>query len=169
MSKKQIIMMTVSILLNIFGLSSLLYLNKVVDIGLLKFYDSIPYIILRYIFVIGSMGGGITLFTAFAASFKEKKPRNRLSIGVCIYASILTLPLVYTFVACFFVANGIMLFMADEIALEIMDIFSKPWLYYTAFTIGTIFAVIALVFPIFTTYLTVKELTPKEFFAKKKA
>ena len=160
-------MLTVSVLLQIFGISSILYLNGITAIPL-GFYEKIGHLAFRYIFVLASMGGGITLFTSFAASFEDKKRRDRLSVGIGIYAFVLTLPLVYTFVACFFVANDIMLFMADEIAIDLMDILVYPALYYTGFALATIVAIIALIVPVLTAYLTVKEMTMKDFFAKLK-
>jgi hypothetical protein len=174
MNKKQIIMLTVSILLNIFGITSILYLNGISIIPW-RFYDAITDVnlLFSYIFVLVSMGGGIGLFTAFAASFEDKKRRDGLSIGIAVYATVLTLPLVYTFIGAFFVAAlDIPLFMADDVADAAIKLLTHGGLYYTFFALGTVIAIVALIFPILTAYTTVKEIEMKDFLKglfKKKA
>lgn len=156
-------MLAVSIALNVFGLISLVHVSGIAPISGMAFYDSFNLIV-KYVFVIVSMAAGILLFTAFAGTFKGKL-KNGLSIGGCVYSSILTLPLVYVFIGCFFTANGAQLPMVNEVSDAFIQLLGTDWLLYFIFVLGTLMSIVFLAVPIVSTVFTVKGINP---FAKKK-
>lgn len=156
MKKKilQTAMLIVSLLLNVWGILSLLYVNGLCDIGFLGYYDGLRLIV-KYVIIVVIMACGIELFSAFATTFKGKL-KNGLSIGCCAYSTVLTIPLFLTFVGCFFIKHGIELPMVGDIARDLMDIFKGDALQYTIFTLGMLLGIIFLAVPIIMTYMTVK-------------
>ncbi|HPD02651.1 MAG: hypothetical protein ACOYIN_03225 [Christensenellales bacterium] len=149
------ILFVVALLFNAFGIMSLLTVAEIAPISFLGFYQNFRLII-RYIFIIASMMIGIMSFSTAAGMLKGKL-KNFLSIACCAYSTILTLPLVYTFVGCFFAVNGTMLPMVEEIAVELMLIFPKPTIQYVVFSAGVLLGLIFLAVPIVTTAKTVKK------------
>lgn len=97
------IMIGVSVALIILGI--LFLINAMQDmsdpdnIAFFKAFASIDNVLAKYIVVILTMGVGIMLFSNMAARFENKKLRNGLTIGITTFAFILTLPLVYVFIA----------------------------------------------------------------------
>ncbi len=64
------------------------------------FYD-IENVLAKYIVVIVTMACGIMLFSNLATLVEEKKLRNGLTIGITTFSTVLTVPLVYVFIAIF--------------------------------------------------------------------
>ncbi len=77
------------------------------NIGFFPAFCAIDNVLAKYIVVILTMSCGIMLFCNVALRFESKKLRNGLTIGMTAFAFILTLPLVYVFIAMFpYAANG---------------------------------------------------------------
>lgn len=167
MNKKtlKMVLLSVSVVFHIIGIMSLLQVNKI-NVGLGFFYNLFNHLILQYVFVVVFMSIAIMTLSVFAGQL-DGKLKNRLSIGVCTYSTILTIPLFLTFVGCFFYPSGIVLPLVGDIAKDLMSIFTSPAAYYIVFTLGTIMGIIFLAVPILTTISTVKGVSLKELFIKK--
>ena len=85
------------------GILSIITVGRIGGANILHFYDGLIDInlILAYVVVIVFMSIGILLFSNLSARLTDIKWRKRLTIGITVYAFILTLPLVYVFLACF--------------------------------------------------------------------
>lgn len=69
------------------------------NIAFFHAYANIDNVLAKYIVVILTMSCGIMLFSNVAMRFASKKLRNGLTIGITVFAFVLTLPLVYVFIA----------------------------------------------------------------------
>jgi len=69
------------------------------NIGFFPAFCAIDNVLAKYIVVILTMSCGIMLFSNVALRFPNKKLRNGLTIGITTFAFVLTLPLVYVFIA----------------------------------------------------------------------
>lgn len=69
------------------------------NIAFLTAFANIDNVLAKYIVVILTMSCGIMLFSNVALRFPGKKLRNGLTIGITTFAFVLTLPLVYVFIA----------------------------------------------------------------------
>ena len=148
------VMLVVSVALNIWGLLSLLQTIGT-DVGL-NYLDGLRLLV-RYVVVVITMACGIMLLSYFAGTLKGKA-KNILSIAVCTYSTILTIPLFLTFVCCFAVASGHPVPMVNEICYELQDIFHPEGVQYLIFFLGSIMGIIFLAVPILSTYCTVKDI-----------
>jgi len=162
-SKVQTTLLAVSVILIVFGLLFVLTAGKMVPV-FPAFYN-ISHMILQYVIVIVTMSAGIMLFTNVAASIENKKLRDGMTLGITVFASVLTLPLVYVFVALFPAMGGkydaIGEFMVKDVALDFQSIFKSPALQYVIYSLGTIMSVVFLAEPILTCVLTLKNKTLK--------
>ncbi|MBR3684797.1 MAG: hypothetical protein IKL86_00795 [Clostridia bacterium] len=84
---------------------------------ILPLFSAISNALGRYLIVIGTMSCGIMLFSNVALTIEDEKLRNGLTLGITIFAFILTLPLVYVFIAIFPANVGIMGFVGREIMM----------------------------------------------------
>lgn len=84
---------------------------------ILPLFSSISNALGRYLIVIGTMSCGIMLFSNIALTIEDEKLRNGLTLGITIFAFVLTLPLVYVFIAIFPANVGIMGFVGREIMM----------------------------------------------------
>lgn len=84
---------------------------------ILPLFSAISNALGRYLIVIGTMSCGIMLFSNVALTIENQKLRNGLTLGITIFAFILTLPLVYVFIAIFPANVGIMGFVGREIMM----------------------------------------------------
>ena len=159
MDKKKIALQTsmavISVLLNIWGLLSLLHTIQVFNVPFLAYLDNLR-LLLKYVVIVITMACGIMLFARFATTFKGKV-KNTLAIINCTYSTILTLPLFGTFVGCFWAMKGINVPMVSDICNEFMDIFKSTGLQYFIFIAGTIMGIAFLAVPIWMTVQTVKK------------
>lgn len=71
----------------------------------------------RYLIVIATMSCGIMLFSNVALTIEDRKLRNGLTLGITVFAFILTLPLVYVFIAIFPANKGVMGYVGREIMM----------------------------------------------------
>ena len=69
------------------------------NIAFFPAFSKIDNVLAKYIVVILTMSCGIMLFSNVALRFPNKKLRNGLTIGITTFAFVLTLPLVYVFIA----------------------------------------------------------------------
>lgn len=69
------------------------------NIAFFTAFSQIDNVLAKYIVVILTMSAGIMLFSNVALRFPGKKLRNGLTIGITTFAFVLTLPLVYVFIA----------------------------------------------------------------------
>ena len=67
--------------------------------GFFPAFCELDNILAKYIIVILTMACGIMLFSNVAVTIEQKKLRNGLTIGITAFSTVLTLPLVYVFVA----------------------------------------------------------------------
>lgn len=84
---------------------------------ILPLFSAISNALGRYLIVIGTMSCGIMLFSNVALTIEDEKLRNGLTLGITIFAFVLTLPLVYVFIAIFPANVGIMGFVGREIMM----------------------------------------------------
>lgn len=155
--KKKIIqgvILAVSIALNIWGILSLIQTTGGA-VGL-NYLNNLRLLV-RYVIVVITMACGIMLLSYFAGTLPGKA-KNILSIAVCTYSTILTIPLFLTFVLCFAVASGTPIPMVNEICAEFTDIFHPAGVQYLIFFLGSIMGIIFLAVPIISTYCTVKDI-----------
>ena len=161
-TKKKIIqsvMITVSAGLNIWGILSLLQtIGTKVGLG---YIDKIPNIIGRYALVIITMAAGIMLMSYAAGTFNGKV-KTVFSIAVCAYSTVMTIPLLLSFILMIPVAAGASLpaFLNDMVG-AICDAFKSlagQSGQYVIYVLGILMSVIFLAVPIFSTYCTVNDI-----------
>lgn len=154
---KQIILFAVSVLFNIYGLLTILYLNGL-NTGL-KYMDNIGNMLFKYLVVISFMMPGILLFGIFAQTFVGKLKKILVVVN-CTYSTILTIPLFLTMALGFAVIQGVNIPMVSDICLDIIKLFPAVALQYIFFSLGTLVGIIFLAEPIIACYLTVKDIEP---------
>ena len=128
----------------------------------LKYISAIPNIILRYVVVIVTNAIGIMLMSTAAGTF-EGKVKNIFSITVCVYSTIMTVPLFLAFILMFPVGAGSTLpefldGMVREIVVAFQDLIGNNGWQYVIYFLGTIMGAVFLAVPILSTYCTVKEI-----------
>ena len=67
--------------------------------GFFPAFCEMDNILAKYIIVILTMACGIMLFSNVAVTIEDRKLRNGLTIGVTTFSTVLTVPLVYVFIA----------------------------------------------------------------------
>lgn len=130
------------------------------------FYD-ISNVLAKYIVVIATMAAGIMLFSNLATTIEEDKQRNGLTLFITIFSTVLTLPLVYVFIAIFpaYAANKIgpvgEIMTLQKIVDGFVAWFGSGAFIYVVFVFMLILSLIFLAFPLFTGILTLKGKTLK--------
>lgn len=161
-TKKKIIqsvMITVAAALNVWGILSLLQtIGTKVGLG---YIDKIPNIIGRYALVIVTMACGIMLMSTAAGTFNGKV-KTVFSITVCAYSTLMTIPLLLSFILMIPVAAGSQLpqFLNDMVG-AICDAFKAMagnGGQYVIYVLGILMSIIFLAVPILSTYCTVKDI-----------
>ena len=79
--------------------------------GFFPAFCEMDNILAKYIIVILTMACGIMLFSNVAITVEDRKLRNGLTIGITAFSTVLTVPLVYVFIA-------IMPYAADPVPFE---------------------------------------------------
>ena len=69
--------------------------------GFFPAFCAINNLLAKYIIVILTMATGIMLFSNVSLQWEDKKLRNGFTIGITTFSTILTVPLVYVFIAIF--------------------------------------------------------------------
>ena len=125
-------------------------------------YYDIPNVLAKYIVVIITMAMGIMLFSNLSSSIEEKKLRNGLTIGIVTFSTVMTVPLVYVFIAIFpaHAAGKIgpvgQIMALDRIVDGFTDWFGNGAFLYVVFVFMLILSIIFIAFPLVTGVLTVK-------------
>lgn len=158
--KIQIILFSISLAIIIFALILIMHTME-----MFKFFTqfvAIGNILGKYLIVILTMSTGVMLFSNVAATLENKKLRNGLSIGITTFATVLTIPLVYDFIAIFpYQATGKIdviggLLGTDLIAQGFQALISSEAGLYVVYTVMMIVSIVFISFPLLTTTLLVK-------------
>jgi hypothetical protein len=184
--KIQLSIFAVSIILNIWGIMSILQAGMGVNTGL-TYLDKIKdfHIILCYVIIVITMAIGIMSASINAGQLDNKKWMKGLTIGVTAYSTVLTVPLLLAFI-CFAAydmnaavyGTGLGEFidgMFGTIAADLGTIFGpeqlggsgSAGLLMTIYVLGILMSIIFLAFPIFSAVLQIKGLTIGDLFKKK--
>ncbi len=186
--KIQLALFAVSIVLNIWGIMSILQAGMGVNVGL-KYLDSIKdyHIILCYVIIVITMAIGIMSASINAGQLDNKKWMKGLTIGVTAYSTVLTIPLLLAFI-CFAAydmgagptyGTGLGEFldgMFGTIAKDLGTIFGPSslggsgsnGLLMLIYVLGIIMSIIFLAFPIFSAWLQINGMTIGDLFKKNK-
>ncbi|MEG1613712.1 MAG: hypothetical protein RR357_06055 [Clostridia bacterium] len=157
--KIQISLLALSVVITIFGIMFLLTSAELVPI--FKGFYKINNMLGRYIIVILTMSVGIMLFSNVAMTIENKKMRNGLTLGITIFASVLTLPLVYVFIAIFPAHSGKIgaigeIMMINRIVEGFIAWFGNGNFVYVVYTVMLIVSIIFLAVPLVTGVLGIK-------------
>ena len=185
--KIQLGIFALSIVLNVWGIMSILQVGIGVNVGL-TYLDKIKdfHIILCYVIIVITMAIGIMSASINAGQLDNKKWMKGLTIGVTAYSTILTIPLLLAFI-CFAAypksagaqyGTGLGEFldgMFGTIAKDLGTIFGPEslgghgsnGLLGLIYVLGIIMSVIFLAFPIFSAWLQIKGMTIGDLFKKK--
>lgn len=159
-TRLQLGLLILSVAIIIFGLMLVLTASKMLPI--FTWLYGIPNMVVQYIVVIVTMSAGIMLFSNVAASIANKKRRDALTLFITIFSTVLTLPLVYVFIALFPAASGkfdpvLGESMVKDISLAFQQIFTAKSVQYIIYSLGIIMSIVFLGFPLLTGVLTLKD------------
>lgn len=152
----------------LFGISSLLivlgvlFLLSAAEIApIIKGFYGISNVLVRYIIVIVTMAVGIMTFSNAASRLRNRKARNGVTIAITTFSTILTVPLVYVFIAIFFAQNGIVgpvgeIMMLGRIAEGFHAWFGNGGFVYVVYVFMLLLSIVFICVPLFTCVLTCK-------------
>ena len=157
---KQSVMIAVAALFIILGILSIVQATGS-NAGL-GYISAIPNIILRYVVVIVTNAIGIMLMSTAAGTF-EGKVKTVFAIAVCVYSTIMTVPLFMAFILMYPVGAGATLpdfldSMVREIVVAFQALVGNNGWQHVIYTLGAIMGAIFLAVPILSTYCTVKDI-----------
>lgn len=134
--------------------------------GFFPAFCEIDNLIGKYIIVIITMACGIMLFSNVGITFEDKKLRNGLTIGITVFSTILTVPLVYVFIAIFpYAADPVpfeelnaldAIMRMDRIYEGFVDWFGNGGLMWAVYVVMLIMSLVFISFPLATGILAVK-------------
>ena len=134
--------------------------------GFFPAFCEIDNLIGKYIIVILTMACGIMLFSNVGITFEDKKLRNGLTIGITVFSTILTVPLVYVFIAIFpYAADPVpfeelnaldAIMRMDRIYEGFVDWFGNGGLMWAVYVVMLIMSLVFSTFPLLTGILAVK-------------
>ena len=134
--------------------------------GFFPAFCELDNILAKYIIVILTMACGIMLFSNVAVTIEQKKLRNGLTIGITAFSTVLTLPLVYVFVAIFpYAANPVpfeqlnpvdAVMRMDRIYEGFMAWFGDGGLMWAVLAVMLVLSLVFITFPLLTGILAVK-------------
>ena len=134
--------------------------------GFFPAFCELDNILAKYIIVILTMACGIMLFSNVAVTIEQKKLRNGLTIGITAFSTVLTLPLVYVFVAVFpYAADPVpfeqlnpvdALMRMDRIYEGFMAWFGDGGLMWAVLAVMLVLPLVFITFPLLTGILAVK-------------
>lgn len=157
--KVQICLFALAIALIILGI---LFLVNAMEAARLfpAFYD-IGNVLAKYIVVIVTMAAGIMLFSNVAVTLENKSRRNPLTIGITAFSTVLTVPLVYVFVAIFPAQAGKIgpvgkIMAIDRIIDGFQAWFGSGAFLYVVYAFMLLLSIIFIAFPLVTGTLAVK-------------
>lgn len=155
----KILTLTIGIVFNVWGISSLLQTIGVFNLDALSYLLEIR-LLYRYVVIIVTMIVGIMSLNGFAG-LCNGKVKSALSITVCAYSTVLTLPLLFSFVMFFIAKAGIAtVAVIDDMVMpiynELISIFTTDVWQYVIFSGGVLMSLIFLAVPIIMCRSTVK-------------
>lgn len=135
--------------------------------GFFPAFCEMDNILAKYIIVILTMACGIMLFSNVGITVEDRKLRNGLTIGITAFSTVLTVPLVYVFIA-------IMPYAADPLPFEQLnpvdaimrtdriyegfrDWFGDGALMWVVLVVMLILSLVFITFPLLTGILAVKK------------
>ena len=134
--------------------------------GFFPAFCEIDNLIGKYIIVILTMACGIMLFSNVGITIEDKKLRNGLTIGITAFSTILTVPLVYVFIAIFpYAADPVpfeelnaldAIMRMDRIYEGFVDWFSDGGLMWAVYAVMLVLSLVFISFPLATGILAVK-------------
>ena len=134
--------------------------------GFFPAFCELDNILAKYIIVILTMACGIMLFSNVAVTIEQKKLRNGLTIGITAFSTVLTLPLVYVFVAVFpYAANPVpfeqlnpvdAVMRMDRIYEGFVAWFGDGGLMWAVLAVMLVLSLVFISFPLATGILAVK-------------
>ena len=165
--KVQIALLTLSCVIIVLGI--LFLVNAMQEDpanGFFPAFCEIDNLIGKYIIVILTMACGIMLFSNVGITFEDKKLRNGLTIGITVFSTILTVPLVYVFIAIFpYAADPVpfeelnaldAIMRMDRIYEGFVAWFGDGGLMWAAYVVMVILSLVFISFPLATGILAVK-------------
>ena len=134
--------------------------------GFFPAFCELDNILAKYIIVILTMACGIMLFSNVAVTIEQKKLRNGLTIGITAFSTVLTLPLVYVFVAVFpYAADPVpfeqlnpvdAVMRMDRIYEGFVSWFGDGGLMWAVLAVMLVLSLVFITFPLLTGILAVK-------------
>ena len=165
--KEQIGLLSLACVINVLGVLFLLdAMQEDPADGFYPAFCELDNILAKYIIVILTMACGIMLFSNVAVTIEQKKLRNGLTIGITAFSTVLTLPLVYVFVAVFpYAADPVpfeqlnpvdALMRMDRIYEGFMAWFGDGGLMWAVLAVMLVLSLVFITFPLLTGILAVK-------------
>ena len=158
-SIKQLSLFILSVVLIILGILFLVTAAEVAPV--FRFFYGIENILGRYIIVILTMASGIMTFSTVAATLEKEDMRNKYTLGITIFSTVLTVPLVYVFIAIFYAERGIVdpigeFMMIVNISEGFRAWFGEGVFLYIIYSFMLLLSLIFITVPLLTGYLTIK-------------
>ena len=167
MTKRDKILVAVLALACVVILFGIMFLLSAAEIAnIFPFFGNIDNVLVRYIIVIFAMATGIMTFSNVCAHLSNLKVRKGLNIGITVFSTVLTIPLVYVFVAIFFAANGKIgpvgeAMMLDRIVAGFEAWFGTGAFVYVVYVFMLILSIVFITVPLVSCVQVVKK-TNKE-------
>ena len=151
---------TGSVLIIVLGILFLLSAAEIAPI--FGFMKSLDNVLVRYIIVILTMATGIMTFSNVSALYSNARLRKGLNIGITAFSTVLTVPLVYVFVAIFFAKAGKIgpvgkVMMLDRIVEGFEAWFGSGAFLYVVFVFMLILSIVFITVPIVSCIGVVKK------------
>ncbi len=134
--------------------------------GFFPAFCEMDNILAKYIIVILTMACGIMLFSNVAITVEDRKLRNGLTIGITAFSTVLTVPLVYVFIAIMpYAANPVpfeelnavdALMRTDRIYEGFVAWFGDGGLMWAALAVMLVLSLVFITFPLLTGIMAVK-------------
>lgn len=134
--------------------------------GFFPAFCEMDNILAKYIIVILTMACGIMLFSNVAITVESRKLRNGLTIGITTFSTILTVPLVYVFIAIMpYAANPVpfeqlnavdAIMRTDRIYEGFVAWFGDGGLMWAVLAVMLLLSLVFITFPLLTGILAVK-------------
>lgn len=134
--------------------------------GFFPAFCEMDNIIAKYIIVILTMACGIMLFSNVAITVEDRKLRNGLTIGITAFSTVLTVPLVYVFIAIMpYAANPVpfeelnaldALMRTDRIYEGFVVWFGDGGLMWAVLAVMLVLSLVFITFPLLTGIMAVK-------------
>lgn len=134
--------------------------------GFFPAFCEMDNILAKYIIVILTMACGIMLFSNVAITVEDRKLRNGLTIGITAFSTVLTVPLVYVFIAIMpYAANPVpfeelnaldALMRTDRIYEGFVAWFGDGGLMWAVLAVMLVLSLVFITFPLLTGIMAVK-------------